>query len=112
MRIMNITTTWEYEAENSPVGPAMLTFEVEADFTPGEREVRYYADGSGYPGSPPEIEVTAMRLKKIDWFEGDALCAAEVADQYSAVNEWAMGQLADNDHLCDKLLEAANEDRS
>lgn len=31
--------------------------EVEFDYQPGEPEVRYYRDGSGYPGSPPEITI-------------------------------------------------------
>lgn len=30
---------------------------VRYDFTPGEPQVRYYNDGSGYPGSPDEYEV-------------------------------------------------------
>jgi len=34
-----------------------LVFEIEYRYTPEEPMVMYYADGSGYPGSPAEIEI-------------------------------------------------------
>lgn len=33
---------------------------VTATYTPEEPMVRYYADGSGHPGSPDEVEVTKV----------------------------------------------------
>lgn len=33
-------------------------YEYDYRITPGEPMVRYYADGSGHPGSGPEVEVT------------------------------------------------------
>jgi hypothetical protein len=33
---------------------------VEYDFIPGEPAVRYYTDGSGYPGTPDEIRITKI----------------------------------------------------
>jgi hypothetical protein len=33
--------------------------------TPGEKMVRYYPDGSGYPGSPPEIEFWGAMISEI-----------------------------------------------
>ena len=32
------------------------------DFTPGEREVRYYPDGSGYPGSDPDVTIYKVTI--------------------------------------------------
>jgi hypothetical protein len=43
----------------------LVVVEVAYDFTPGEPMVRYYPDGSGYPGSGPEIEVWAYRVISI-----------------------------------------------
>lgn len=37
-----------------------LDVEVEVCVSPGEREVRYDRDGSGHPGSDPEVEVQGM----------------------------------------------------
>ena len=38
-------------------------FVVEYDFDPGEAEVLYYPDGSGHPGSPPEVNVYNIWLQ-------------------------------------------------
>jgi len=50
---------------------------VEYDYQPEEKEVRYYSDGSGYPGCPESFEITAIYLvhgkEKIDVME---LCEA------------------------------------
>lgn len=37
-------------------------------YTAGEKEIRYYSDGSGYPGSPEEIEFYNIKCTKI-YFE-------------------------------------------
>ena len=39
---------------------------VEYTYTPGEDEVTYYGDGSGYPGSPAEVDIT-----HIEGWDGD-----------------------------------------
>jgi hypothetical protein len=41
-------------------------FVVEYDFDPGEAEVLYYSDGSGHPGSPPEVSVYNIWLQLPD----------------------------------------------
>ncbi len=43
---------------NIPVKIGRIEFNVHVEwsYNPGEPEVRYYADGSGYPGSPPEFD--------------------------------------------------------
>ena len=42
-------------------------FDVEFDYEKGDRMVRYYADGSGYPGSPDMIEITSVKYKGEDF---------------------------------------------
>jgi len=37
---------------------------------PGEPMVRYYPDGSGYPGSPPEAEVVRVLVDGVWAFDG------------------------------------------
>lgn len=39
-----------------PIGRINFTVSVEWSYVPGEPMVRYYPDGSGYPGSPPEFD--------------------------------------------------------
>ena len=43
-----------------------LELEVEFDYQPEEPEVRYYPDGSGYPGSAEEITVSKVSLNGTD----------------------------------------------
>ena len=59
--------SWSFEDEDgiSPLGvPCSFEFELDFVFWPGEKMVMYYPDGSGYPGSPPEIEITKVALIK------------------------------------------------
>lgn len=42
-----------------------VRFEVQVQWTQGEREVRYTRNGDGYPGSPPEVEVLTIDVMKI-----------------------------------------------
>ena len=56
--------------------------EIEFDYSPAEPMVRYYSDGSGYPGCDEYFDVTnvtalsfktfdnfVVRDEKLDWFE-------------------------------------------
>lgn len=54
------------------------TVYVEYDYSPGELMVRYYSDGSGYPGSPPEIEATLVQVTTAE-VGGDTLTRDELA---------------------------------
>lgn len=44
-------------------------FDVYFDYQPEEKEVRYYSDGSGYPGCPAEYQIKAIEYKGEDWTE-------------------------------------------
>ena len=44
-----------------------VEFDVSFDFQPEEKEVRYYSDGSGYPGCSAEIEITNIEYEGEDW---------------------------------------------
>jgi len=59
-----------------------VEFECYGEFDPGESMVRYYSDGSGYPGCPPSVEYHGCyatritgenydykRRDRLDWFE-------------------------------------------
>lgn len=46
------------------IGFKELDIEVEYDYQPEEKEVRYYKDGSGYPGCAASLEVCNV------WHEG------------------------------------------
>jgi hypothetical protein len=46
-----------------------VEFEVNYDYQPGEPEVRYYSDGSGYPGCPESCDITEVNYGKRDMFE-------------------------------------------
>lgn len=36
------------------------------DYAPEEKEVRYYSDGSGYPGCPEEFQITKVEYNGVD----------------------------------------------
>lgn len=49
-----------------------ILFEVSFEYYPEEKMVRYYKDGSGYPGSPASIEIVDVTHKEtsfLDFFE-------------------------------------------
>ena len=54
-----------------------LTIEIEGTYYPEEPMVMYYADGSGYPGSPSEFEIQDIEITKgnlcdlIDYLNGN-----------------------------------------
>jgi hypothetical protein len=43
-----------------------LDLDVEYDYQPEEKEVRYYSDGSGYPGCAEEFCITKVSFKGED----------------------------------------------
>jgi len=74
-------TTMETIEELGRKKESGLEVEIEWNLTEGEPMVRYYPDGSGYPGSPPEAEIQNVRVTALyfgdedlvrnrpDWFE-------------------------------------------
>jgi hypothetical protein len=57
LKVMKFTTTITIES---------LELDIEGWYTPGEPEVRYYRDGSGYPGSDPELEIYSVSINGND----------------------------------------------
>lgn len=43
-----------------------IEVEVEYTYDPGEREVRYYPDGSGHPGSAPSCRIINVNSNDLD----------------------------------------------
>ena len=50
-----------------------VEFDIEYDYQPAEKEVRYYSDGSGYPGCAESLDVNDVRIGGVDVTE---LCDA------------------------------------
>lgn len=46
-----------------------VEFEVQYYYQPEEPEVRYYADGSGYPGCPEHFEIEGVWIGGVDVME-------------------------------------------
>lgn len=65
-----------------------IELEVEIDsFEPGEPMVRYYSDGSGYPGSAPEVNYSNAKMylggkEIIDAEHLSQECYDEILDAY------------------------------
>jgi len=43
-----------------------VELEVEFDYQPCEKKVRYYSDGSGYPGCPESLDLTSIKIDGVD----------------------------------------------
>jgi hypothetical protein len=69
-------TNWRYKKEleaeeledQELLGDSMyfVKFTIGADFYPGEKMVKYYPDGSGYPGSPPETDWDIISIDEVE----------------------------------------------
>jgi hypothetical protein len=46
-----------------------ITFDIEYDFYPSERQVSYYEDMSGYPGSPAEVEINSIKIGEFEVYD-------------------------------------------
>ena len=71
--------TFNYELETKR---HFLDLSVTVRVWEGEEEVRYFADGSGYPGCPPEGELLGV---EVEWFGSDL----ENGLGRSEMGEWA-----------------------
>ena len=47
------------------LGPIYVTVDIDYKVWQGEKMVMYYADGSGYPGSPPELEILGVVVTSV-----------------------------------------------
>lgn len=65
-------------------------FEVEFDYTPEEKQVTYYPDGSGYPGCAEQVYICKVTHSGEDFtdfiFESEADCEAIEKMLYEEVN--------------------------
>lgn len=99
--------------EELEVGDNLLAVEADVKiwFYPGEPMVRYYPDGSGYPGSPDEFETEIIRFDVREIYDayGDVIETFIPDEEVEA----AIYAKMDNDFLCDKVgdvLYGDNED--
>jgi len=46
-----------------------VEFEVEYDYQPEEAEVRYYKDGSGYPGCSEQVSINEIKHNGVCFYE-------------------------------------------
>lgn len=71
-----------------------LYIEVEIDYKiwSGEKEVRYYSDGSGNPGSPPELEILEVYVTSVS------------GETYEKTRE-EIGWISDLDRLAQDYIE-------
>lgn len=66
------------------------------DFTPEERMVRYFKDGSGHPGSPPEFEIDRIEFETSVEKEQEALeIVQEIDNYYNSIFEQTRKKIQD-----------------
>ena len=53
-----------------------LVLSIKGEYTPAEKEVRYYSDGSGHPGNPSEFYIEDINIEEgtimdlLEWTDG------------------------------------------
>ena len=104
-------------------------WELKLSFTPGEKVVMYDSNGTGHPGSPPEVELisaqlvgrTAVAHVKADvlstldgsaWFERAGI---RTLGELGEFDSWAFEQAESDmeaayDDACDHEMDAAREE--
>lgn len=86
----------------NPLGiPMEIGLDIEYYYEPGEKMVRYYPDGSGYPGSPPYIEFTDFRLTR----ENDPEIEALSPLQREQILDYARNKIESSNRLTDDVQE-------
>ncbi len=106
---METAINWQFEDDQgiSPIPYSLLNFEILCDVTPGEKMVRYYPDGSGYPGSPAEVEVTDCRLVLI--IDDNDQKVKPSPEQVKIVGDWFRNYIRANDDLYTRIREEVLE---
>ena len=101
--------TYEYNDEK---GSQLWEVECEYAYTKGEKAVHYYRDGSGYPGSPDEVELLGFTVIRHEVFVGDPETTGKWVNQPIGADKdkafWNVVQADDN--LREKFEELAFED--
>ena len=82
-----------------------LEVEIDYDYTPGEPMVRYYADGSGYPGSDPYFEVTCVTVLKYTT-DTHEFNREDRPDWFKALDEIALNFCQESEYVKESLLES------
>lgn len=99
---MNIEICSEIE-----VGNMLLEVTVLFDYYPGEKMVRYYPDGSGYPGSPPECDYRGVIVDSATGADYEVTGITH-SDWFDLLDEIVDAMIAENKNgLLDKLTEDA-----
>jgi len=66
-----------------------IPFEVEFNYTPEEKEVLYYKDGTGYPGCDSKVELIEVMHKGTDFL--DFLSIEQIKDFEAKIEEYISG---------------------
>lgn len=97
------------ELEDSSLGNYMFNvkFTIGYSCAPGEEMVRYYPDGSGYPGSPPECEWEILSINSVDVYDerGDEATINDTPDLQEKIKA-AIYKVIDDD----KIMEVVGGD--
>ena len=70
------------------------TFDVDYDYEPEEKEVRYDSNGTGHPGSPAEVIINKVTYNDEDWtdfifqFVGEDRITEEIWEHMESFGEY------------------------
>jgi hypothetical protein len=88
------------------IGNIYCEIEVDFDHWEGEPMVQYTYNGDGYPGSPPDVDITEVRVMYIDskhWFRD----RADMSGWEKDLDRMALEEIEDT--LYNELVDTAEE---
>ena len=92
------------------ISHSLLSVSIAYKFWQGEPMVRYYPDGSGYPGSPAEFELLSVHVDK--WTVGNDARDRDYSWLWEVLDQVAYGYVDDNwDEYESDLAEKESEER-
>ena len=90
------------------MGSLIVTVEATYRVIPGEPMVRYYADGSGFPGTDSSIDcIDSAEVVEIEYQYGGEWCCTDRAgfgERVAIADRWACDELSSGKHD-DELLD-------
>jgi hypothetical protein len=92
-----IQKTFTFEEVDEALGVGEIEATARYQIHPGEPRVMYYPDGSGYPGSPDEVEILDVHVDAVTDWEGNLINVTQrIRDKAQQLVE---AELEDNSDL-------------
>lgn len=110
---MNVYLNWQIdddEGTNPTNTPGWFDFRLECEIEPGDPGYLYNANGDGYPGHGPSVEVVGVTCDRVH-LEGEEI-RKPTEDEDTSLSYWFLGRIESNvtelEHIKEQAFEYAD----